>query len=63
LHACLLAIDAGGLVTAEILEAAVRREYVKHGALCPLRARPQPVARGGPAYTAVASRDTGASYG
>ncbi len=35
-HASLMALDNGGQVTGEILEAAVRREYLKHGALCPL---------------------------
>jgi hypothetical protein len=37
LHATLLALDNGGVVTSEYLEAAVRREYRKRGAVCPLR--------------------------
>jgi SpoVK/Ycf46/Vps4 family AAA+-type ATPase len=37
LHACLLALDDGGVVTARHLEAAVQREYRKAGAVCPLR--------------------------
>ncbi len=37
LHASLLALDDGGVVTAAHVEAAVRREYRKLGALCPLR--------------------------
>lgn len=37
LHASLLAMADGGLVTAEQLEAAVRREYRKSGGVCPLR--------------------------
>jgi SpoVK/Ycf46/Vps4 family AAA+-type ATPase len=36
-HAALLALDNGGIVTNTYLEAAVRREYSKQGALCPLR--------------------------
>lgn len=38
LHAHLLSIDAGGVVTTAFLDAAVRREYRKAGAVCPLRA-------------------------
>jgi hypothetical protein len=56
MHACLLAIDAGGVVTAGILEAAVRREYAKLGALCPLRAHPEPAAPGWPGSTAAVSQ-------
>jgi hypothetical protein len=37
LHASLLALNNGGLVTSEYLEAAVQREYRKTGAVCPLR--------------------------
>ena len=37
LHASLLAIDDGGIITDRHLESAVRREYVKFGAVCPLR--------------------------
>jgi len=37
LHATLLALDNGGIVTSEYLEAAVRREYRKRSAICPLR--------------------------
>jgi SpoVK/Ycf46/Vps4 family AAA+-type ATPase len=37
LHACLLAVDAGGIVTTALLDVAVRREYRKAGAVCPLR--------------------------
>ena len=36
-HATLLALDNGGIVTGEYLEAAVRREYRKRGNVCPLR--------------------------
>jgi hypothetical protein len=36
-HAALLALDNGGVVSAAYLEAAVRREYLKGGASCPLR--------------------------
>jgi hypothetical protein len=36
-HAVLLALDNGGVVSAAYLEAAVRREYLKGGASCPLR--------------------------
>jgi hypothetical protein len=63
LHASLLAIDEAGMVTADVLETAVRREYVKLGALCPLRARPEPAARGGPPYAGAASLDMGARHG
>jgi SpoVK/Ycf46/Vps4 family AAA+-type ATPase len=38
LHASLLALDGGGRVTSNHLEAAVQREYRKAGAVCPLRA-------------------------
>ena len=41
LHASLLALDDGGVVTAAHLEAAVQREYHKSGAVCPLRRAPQ----------------------
>jgi hypothetical protein len=37
LHATLLALDNGGVVTSEYVEAAVRREYRKRGSVCPLR--------------------------
>jgi hypothetical protein len=37
LHASLLALDDGEVVTAAHLDAAVRREYRKAGAVCPLR--------------------------
>ena len=37
LHASLLALQNGGTVTSEHLEAAVRREYRKEGGVCPLR--------------------------
>jgi ATPase family associated with various cellular activities (AAA) len=37
LHAALLALDNGGVVTSPYVEAAVRREYLKLGAICPLR--------------------------
>ncbi len=37
LHASLLALDDGEVVTASHLDAAVRREYRKAGAVCPLR--------------------------
>jgi hypothetical protein len=37
LHASLLALDEDGVLTAEHLELAVRREYRKAGAVCPLR--------------------------
>ncbi|HEX5706946.1 MAG TPA: ATP-binding protein [Pyrinomonadaceae bacterium] len=39
LHASLLALSNGGKVTPAHLEAAVRREYRKAGAVCPLRAQ------------------------
>jgi SpoVK/Ycf46/Vps4 family AAA+-type ATPase len=38
LHASLLALDDGGVVTSEHLATAVRREYRKISAVCPLRA-------------------------
>jgi hypothetical protein len=63
LHASLLAIDAGGVVTSGVLEAAVRREYVKLGALCPLRPRPEPAAGGGPADAGATFLPTGAACG
>lgn len=37
LHASLLALSNGGIITSDYLEAAVRREYRKVGAVCPLR--------------------------
>ena len=37
LHASLLALEAGGIVTSSHLESAVQREYRKTGAVCPLR--------------------------
>jgi SpoVK/Ycf46/Vps4 family AAA+-type ATPase len=37
LHATLLALDNGGIVTSEYLETAVRREYRKRGGVSPLR--------------------------
>ncbi len=40
MHASLLALDAGGDVDAALVEAAVRREYRKAGAVCPLRGWP-----------------------
>ena len=40
LHASLLALEDGGRVTSAHLEAAVRREYRKSGAVCPLRLDP-----------------------
>jgi hypothetical protein len=36
-HASLLALDDGEVVTAGHLECAVQREYRKAGAVCPLR--------------------------
>jgi hypothetical protein len=39
LHASLLALDDGGGIASRHLEAAVRREYRKAGAVCPLRPR------------------------
>jgi hypothetical protein len=42
LHAALLAVDAGERVADAHLEAAVRREYRKLGAVCPLRPRAAP---------------------
>jgi hypothetical protein len=39
LHATLLAVNNGGVVTNEYLETAVQREYRKLGAVCPLRQR------------------------
>ena len=43
LHAGLLALNNGGVVTTPYLESAVQREYRKTGAVCPLR-RPAPLA-------------------
>jgi hypothetical protein len=40
LHATLLALDDGGIVTAGHVEAALQREYRKTGAVCPLRRTP-----------------------
>lgn len=37
LHASLLALDNGGIVTSAYLEAAIEREYRKSGGVCPLR--------------------------
>ncbi len=37
LHAALLALDDGGIITSEHLEAAIQREYHKIGTVCPLR--------------------------
>lgn len=37
LHAALLALDNGGIISTPILEAAIRREYMKQGGVCPLR--------------------------
>ncbi len=37
LHATLLAVNNGGIVTTEYLEEAVKREYRQAGAVCPLR--------------------------
>jgi ATPase family associated with various cellular activities (AAA) len=37
LHAALLARDNGGVIKTAILESAIRREYAKQGAVCPLR--------------------------
>lgn len=37
LHASLLALDNGGIVTAAQLETAIQREYRKAGGVCPLR--------------------------
>ncbi|HEY3301925.1 MAG TPA: ATP-binding protein [Candidatus Binatia bacterium] len=39
LHAALLALNDGGIVTAAYLEEAVRREYRKAGGVCPLKSR------------------------
>jgi ATPase family associated with various cellular activities (AAA) len=49
LHASTVALEEGGSVTASHLEEAVRREYRKSGAVCPLR-------RGGRAHSSAASR-------
>jgi SpoVK/Ycf46/Vps4 family AAA+-type ATPase len=37
LHASLLALEEGGVVTSSKIESAVQREYRKTGAVCPLR--------------------------
>lgn len=37
LHACLLALEGGSVVTSVQLEEAIQREYRKAGAVCPLR--------------------------
>lgn len=37
LHASLLALDNGGTITSAYIENAIRREYRKAGAICPLR--------------------------
>jgi hypothetical protein len=37
LHASLLALENGGMITSDYLEEAVQREYRKAGAVCPLR--------------------------
>lgn len=37
MHASLLAMDNGGIITSAYLEAAIRREYIKLGSACPLR--------------------------
>ena len=37
LHASLLALDDGGLITTQHAMTAVQREYRKTGAVCPLR--------------------------
>ena len=39
LHASLLALEDGGIVTSQILESAIHREYRKAGGVCPLRDR------------------------
>ncbi len=41
LHAGLLALEAGGELTRQHLDAAIRREYRKSGAVCPLRGSPE----------------------
>jgi hypothetical protein len=38
LHASLLSLEDGGTIRSEHLEAAVRREYLKAGQVCPLAA-------------------------
>jgi hypothetical protein len=37
LHASLLALEDGGIVTSTMVEAAIEREYRKAGGVCPLR--------------------------
>jgi SpoVK/Ycf46/Vps4 family AAA+-type ATPase len=37
LHASLLALEGGGIVTSAMIEAAIEREYRKAGGVCPLR--------------------------
>lgn len=46
LHASLLALNNGGVLTSEYLEAAVQREYRKSGAVCPLRSQGETVLSG-----------------
>jgi ATP-dependent 26S proteasome regulatory subunit len=45
LHASVLALGDGGMVTSAHLEAAVQREYRKAGAVCPLRRPPAMASR------------------
>jgi len=47
LHASLLALEDGGIVTSAMVEAAIEREYRKAGGVCPLR-RLVPAWKGGP---------------
>ena len=49
LHASLLALSNGGIITSDYLQAAVRREYRKTGSVCPLRQTNQ--VSQGPAHT------------
>jgi len=37
LHASMLALEDGGIVTSDLVEAAIQREYRKAGGVCPLR--------------------------
>ena len=46
LHASLLALTDGGVITSEHLLDAVQREYRKAGMICPLRRAPRPISRG-----------------
>lgn len=46
LHASLLALNNGGVLTSAYLEAAVQREYRKAGAVCPLRLQHEPTLSG-----------------